>query len=56
MLERDRKTGIVRDILLELRDLCGEYGLSQDVAKTTYDIADQAVQRHGEIVVMRFAT
>ncbi len=54
-LQRDNSVVVIRDVPAEICEDCGEYYLSEPVAKRVYDDADATVQRHVEVEVLRYA-
>lgn len=55
MLQRNNSVVVVRDVPAEICEDCGEYSLSEPVAKRVYADADATVQRHVEVEILRYA-
>ena len=54
-LQRDNSVVVIRDVPAEICEDCGEYYLSEPVAKRVYADADVTVQRHVEVEILRYA-
>lgn len=54
-LQRDNSVVVIRDVPADICDDCGEYYLSEPVAKRIYADADATVQRHVEVEILRYA-
>ena len=54
-LQRDNTVVIIRDVPAEVCEDCGEYYLSEPVARRVYADADKTVQRHVEVEIQRYA-
>ena len=54
-LQRDNSVVVIRDVPADICDDCGEYYLSEPVAKRIYADADATVQRHVEVKILRYA-
>lgn len=54
-LQRDNSVVVIRDVPAEICEDCGEYYLSEPVAKRVYADADATVQRHVEVEILRYA-
>lgn len=54
-LQRDNSVVVIRDVPAEICEDCGEYYLSEPVAKRIYADADATVQRHVEVEILRYA-
>lgn len=54
-LQRDNSVVVIRDVPAEICEDCGEYYLSEPVAKRVYSDADATVQRHVEVEILRYA-
>ena len=54
-LQRDNSVVVIRDVPADICEDCGEYYLSEPVAKRIYDDADATVQRHVEVEILRYA-
>lgn len=54
-LQRHNSVVVVRDVPAEICEDCGEYYLSEPVAKRVYADADATVQRHVEVKILRYA-
>ena len=54
-LQRDNSVVVIRDVPAEICEDCGEYYLSEPVAKRVYAGADATVQRHVEVEILRYA-
>ncbi len=55
-LERDGATVVViRDVPAEVCENCGEYYLAEDVTSRVLGSAEDAVRKHAEIEVLRYA-
>ncbi len=54
-LERGETTVVIRDVPAEICENCGEYYLSEEVARTVERLSGEAVSRHAEIEVLRYA-
>lgn len=54
-LQRDNSVVVIRDVPAEICEDCGEYYLSEAVAKRVYADADATVQRHVEVKILRYA-
>ena len=46
---------VIRDVPAEICDDCGEYYLSEPIARRVYADADGTVQRHVEVEIQRYA-
>lgn len=55
MLQRNNSVVVVRDVPAEICEDCGEYYMSEPVAKRVYADADATVQRHVEVKILRYA-
>jgi YgiT-type zinc finger domain-containing protein len=54
-LQRDNSVVVIRDVPAEICEDCGEYYLSEPVARRVYSDADATVQRHVEVEILRYA-
>ncbi len=54
-LQRDNSVVVIRDVPADICEDCGEYYLSEPVAKRIYADADATVQRHVEVEILRYA-
>ena len=54
-LQRDNSVVVIRDVPADICDDCGEYYLSEPVAKRIYADADATVQRRVEVEILRYA-
>jgi YgiT-type zinc finger domain-containing protein len=54
-LERNRTVVVFKDVPADICQNCGEYYLSDAVAKRIYQQAEEAVQRNAEVEVLRYA-
>lgn len=54
-LQRNSSVVLFRDVPAEICEDCGEYYLSEPVAKRVYADADATVQRHVEVKILRYA-
>ncbi len=54
-LQRDNTVVVVRDVPAEICEDCGEYYLSEPVARRVYADADSTAQRHVEVGIQRYA-
>jgi hypothetical protein len=46
---------IIRDVPAAICEDCGEYYLDEDVATKVYGQGEDAVQRHAEVEILRYA-
>ena len=54
-LERGETTVIVKGVPAEICENCGEYYLSEEVAREVYARADAAVRNGAEVEIFRYA-
>ncbi len=54
-LQRDERTLIIKGVPAEICDNCGEYYLSQEIAKRLYRQAEESLQHGAEVEIGRFA-
>lgn len=54
-LQRDNTVVVIRDVPADICDDCGEYYLSEPVARRVYADADGTVQRQVEVEIQRYA-
>ncbi len=54
-LERGTTVVVIRDVPAEVCDDCGEYYLAEDVTGRVLGSAEDAVRKHAEIEVLRYA-
>ena len=54
-LQRNNSVVVIRDVPADICEDCGEYYLSEPVAKRIYADADATVQRHVEVEILRYA-
>ncbi len=54
-LQRDNTVVVVREVPAEICEDCGEYYLSEAVARRVYADADSTAQRHVEVEIQRYA-
>ncbi|MBI5436224.1 MAG: type II toxin-antitoxin system MqsA family antitoxin [Nitrosomonadales bacterium] len=54
-LQRDKTVVVIRDVPAEICDDCGEYYLSEPIARRVYADADGTVQRQVEVEIQRYA-
>ena len=54
-LQRDGTVVVVREVPAEICEDCGEYYLSEPVARRVYADADSTAQRHVEVEIQRYA-
>ncbi len=55
-LQRDERTLIIKGVPAEICDNCGEYYLSQEIAKRLYRQAEESLQHGAEVEIGRFTT
>jgi YgiT-type zinc finger domain-containing protein len=54
-LERDNTVVVIRDVPAEICEDCGEYYLSDEIARRVYADAEKTANRHVEVEIQRFA-
>lgn len=54
-LQRDESVVIIKDVPAEVCEDCGEYYLDEFVTNRVYALAEEAVERHAEVEVLRYA-
>ena len=54
-LERDNTVVVIRDVPAEICEDCGEYYLSDAIARRVYADAEATANRHVEVEIQRFA-
>lgn len=54
-LERGPTVVVIRDVPAEVCENCGEYYLAEDVTHRVFALAEDAVRKHAEIEVLRYA-
>lgn len=54
-LQRGETTVLVKDVPADVCRNCGEYYLDEAVARTIYGQAEEAVGRHAEVEILRYA-
>lgn len=54
-LERDNTVVVIRDVPAEICDNCGEYYLSDAIARRVYADAEKTAARNVEVEIQRFA-
>ena len=54
-LERDNTLILIKDVPAEVCQQCGEYYLDENTTKHIMEMAEQAVQRHAEVEILRYA-
>lgn len=54
-LERGTSVVIIREVPAEVCDTCGEYYLDSRTASAVYRQADDAMNRHVEVEILRYA-
>ncbi|HEX4890959.1 MAG TPA: type II toxin-antitoxin system MqsA family antitoxin [Alphaproteobacteria bacterium] len=54
-LTRGKTTVVIKGVPAEICSNCGEYYLSEGVARQAYALADAAAQRETEVEIVRFA-
>lgn len=54
-LQREQTVVVIKDVPAQVCEDCGEYYLDDTVARSIYAQADEAVQRHAEVEIIRYA-
>jgi YgiT-type zinc finger domain-containing protein len=54
-LQRGETTVLIKDVPAEVCRDCGEYYLDDEVARRVYGQAEDAVNRHAEVEILRYA-
>ena len=54
-LQRGETTVLIKDVPAEICGTCGEYYLDDGVARKVYGQAEDAVNRHAEVEILRYA-
>ncbi len=54
-LERNDSVVVIKDVPAQVCDDCGEYYLDEAVTKRIFALAEEAVERHAEVEVLRYA-
>ncbi|MSQ70809.1 MAG: type II toxin-antitoxin system MqsA family antitoxin [Betaproteobacteria bacterium] len=54
-LQRDNTVVVIRDVPAEICEDCGEYYLSDAIARRVYADAEKTAARHVEVEIQRFA-
>jgi YgiT-type zinc finger domain-containing protein len=54
-LQRGDTVVIIREVPAAICQNCGEYYLDEDVATTVFRQGEDAVQRHAEVEILRYA-
>jgi len=53
-LQRDDRTLVVKGVPAEICDNCGEYYLSDEIAKRLYEQAEESLEHGAEVEIGRF--
>ena len=54
-LQRNESVVVIKDVPAQVCDDCAEYYLDEVVAARIYALAEDAVSRHAEVEVLRYA-
>jgi len=54
-LERGATVIVIKDVPAEVCSQCGEYYLDEKTSRHVMNMAEQAVQRHAEVEILRYA-
>ncbi len=54
-LQRDNTVVVIRDVPAEICEDCGEYYLSETIARRVYADAEETARRHVEVQIQRYA-
>lgn len=54
-LQRGGTIVVIKDVLAEICDNCGEYYLSEEISERVPDLAETAVKNNAELEILRFA-
>jgi len=54
-LQRGETTVLIKETPADVCQNCGEYYLNETVARKVYAQAEEAVQRHAEVEILRYA-
>jgi YgiT-type zinc finger domain-containing protein len=54
-VQRGETTVLIKGTPAEVCENCGEYYLDEAVARRVYTQAEEAVQRHAEVAILRYA-
>ena len=54
-LERGATVVVIKDVPAEVCSQCGEYYLDKKTTRHIMNMAEQAVQRHAEVGILRYA-
>ena len=54
-LQRDDRTLVIKGVPAEICDNCGEYYLSDEIAKRLYQQAEESLEHGAEVEIGRFA-
>ncbi|MEK6748479.1 MAG: type II toxin-antitoxin system MqsA family antitoxin [Pseudomonadota bacterium] len=54
-LQRDATVVVIKEVPAQICQDCGEYYLDEAVARRVYAQADEAVKRHVEIEIIKYA-
>ena len=54
-LQRGETTVLIKETPADVCQNCGEYYLNETVARKAYAQAEEAVQRHAEVEILRYA-
>lgn len=54
-LQRDETVVVIRDVPADICDDCGEYYLSEPIARRVYADAENTAQRHVEVEIQRYS-
>ena len=55
MLQRGEPTVLIKETPADVCQNCGEYYLNETVARKVYAQAEEAVKRHAEVEILRYA-
>ena len=54
-LQRDNTVVVIREVPAEICEDCGEYYLSDSIARQVYADAEETARRHVEVEIQRYA-
>ncbi|MBF0462568.1 MAG: type II toxin-antitoxin system MqsA family antitoxin [Magnetococcales bacterium] len=54
-LERARTIVVIREVPADVCEQCGEYYLDEKATARVFALAEEAVQRHAEVEILRYA-
>ena len=54
-LQRDDRTLVIKGVPAEICENCGEYYLSDEIAKRVYQQAEESLEHGAEVAIGRFA-